>query len=104
MTLTVSRFSVFEEENRIGIQMNARILLDGQPITNVQVADSVRGTVKQLVLGEDGRPMLDPFRREARTTDLKGKVTIEIIDPMVYVNAQRQRLDLIESEHKQGRG
>lgn len=96
MGISVSRFSVFEDENRIGIQRNCRILYNGRPITDVQVADSVRGMVKMLARDASGSYMIDRAADAPVTYDLKGAVTIELIDPLLYVKQQRERLDLIE--------
>lgn len=97
---TIERFSVFEHANCEGLRNNIRVYLDGAQFTKVQVADSIRGVVKTLILDADGRPMLDKFRRAARTAESKGDVRIEVIDVAAYVTAQRRRLDRIEEQAK----
>ena len=96
----VSRFSIFEPENRDGIMRNCHVLLDGERVTDVQVADAFRGTVKQLVRNADGGVMVKRFLTdaEARTCDLKGSVEIIVLDVRLYLEEQRARLDEIEAQ------
>ena len=96
--LRVSRFSVFEPENRIGIMGNCVVMFDGAQIRDVRVADSVRGTVKIMIRGADGQVMIDRGAKEVVTTDLKGHVEIRITDPVKYIDAQVERLEELRRE------
>lgn len=91
--LKVSRFSVFEPENCVGIQGNCAVMFNGAQVRDVRVADTVRGMVKVMVRGADGEILIDRVAKEVVTTDLKGHVELRILDPYAYISAQAARLD-----------